>query len=432
LNFELSSVPSSCYLGIDFGTSGCRAIAIDGAGREIARRTAPLPPPRRDGERVEQDPALWWRALLRVLRDITEDLPCPPAALAIDGTSGTLVMTDARGEPLGPALMYNDARAQEEAQRIAALAPRESGAHGAGASLAKLLWRLGHNAADEARHALHQADWLAARLTGRPGLSDENNALKMGYDPVARAWPAWMARLGLPGGLLPEVIPPGRLFGHVTAERAAECGLPQGLPVLAGTTDSVAAFLATGAAQPGEAVTSLGSTLVLKIVSPVPVFAPEYGVYSHRILGRWLAGGASNSGGAVLLRFFTPEEMAALTPRLDPETATGLDYYPLPAPGERFPVADPMLAPRLEPRPEDDARFFQGLLEGMAGIEAQGYARLTALGAPEPVSIRSVGGGAVNPAWNRIREGLLPAPLVPAEHCEAAYGAALLARWGYG
>ncbi|HSP01116.1 MAG TPA: FGGY-family carbohydrate kinase [Thioalkalivibrio sp.] len=423
---------SPIFLGIDMGTSGCRAIAIDDDGREIARRSVPLAAPGRDGPCVEQEPVLWWQALCQVTRQIMAALPAPPAALAMDGTSGTLLLTDHEGQPLGPALMYNDARATDAAARIATVAPRESGAHGASSGLAKLCWWLDHHAPASARHALHQADWMAGQLTGHFGLSDENNALKLGYDPVTRAWPAWLKQLNLPEGLLPEVRVPGDLLGHVHAEAAATTGLPEGLPIRAGTTDSVAAFLATGAAQPGEAVTSLGSTLVLKIISPEPVFAPQYGVYSHRLWDRWLAGGASNSGGAALLQFFTPERMEALTPGLAPDTPTGLDYYPLPGPGERFPVADPGLLPRVRPRPDDDARFFQGLLEGIAAIEAQGYARLHALGAPLPVSIRSVGGGASNPAWTRIRQDRLPAPLVQATHTEAAYGAALLARRGAG
>ncbi len=75
---------------------------------------------------------------------------------------------------------------------------------------------------------------------------------------------------------------------------------------------------------------------------------------------------------------------------------TGLDYYPLPQAGERFPIADPNFEPRLSPRPDDDRLFFQGLLEGIAQVEAQGYERLAELGATPLKSIRSVGGGAAN------------------------------------
>lgn len=71
------------------------------------------------------------------------------------------------------------------------------------------------------------------------------------------------------------------------------------------------------------------------------------------------AGGASNTGGAVLRRFFDDAALAALTPRLRPDAPTKLGYYPLLRPGERFPIADPALAPRLEPRPADDALFLQ-------------------------------------------------------------------------
>src|SRR6478672_3352777 len=138
--------------------------------------------------------------------------------------------------------------------------------------------------------------------------------------------------------------------------------------VVAGSTDGCAAFLATGADKPGHAVTSLGSTLVLKLASEHPVFAPEYGLYSHRIGDVWLAGGASNTGGAVLAHYFAPARIAELSANIDPATRTGLDYYPLVKPGERFPIADPTLAPRLEPRPLDDAEFLKAIFEGIAGI----------------------------------------------------------------
>ena len=395
----------------------------------MASLAHPLPAPAREGDRVQQDPALWWQTVQGLLDAFCDRIPATEVrALAVDGTSASLLLCDALGRPLGPALMYNDSRARAAAARIAALAPARSGAHGPASSLAKLLHLLGESPAGPARHALHQADWISGCLGGRWDVSDENNALKLGYDVERRAWPDWLANLDLPPGLLPAVVPPGTPTGTLRPDLARRWGVPADTRIVTGTTDSTAGFLATGAREPGTAVTSLGSTLVLKVLSTVPVYAPEYGVYSHRLGDLWLAGGASNSGGAVLLQFFTPEQLAEITPHLHPERPTGLDYYPLCAPGERFPVADPYLAPRIDPVPDDPVRLLQGLLEGMAEIEARGYRLLAELGAPYPTEVRSVGGGAANAAWTRMRADRLGVPVLRAAHQEAAYGAALLAR----
>jgi sugar (pentulose or hexulose) kinase len=417
----------SHYLGIDFGTSGCRSCVIDREGRVLAESRVALPSPHRDGDAVEQDPALWWQALLANLDRLAERHSLHAIqALCLDGTSATLLGTDLQGRPVTPALLYNDTRAREQAARSAALAPPDSPARGAGSSLAKLLWLLEQPAGRHVRHAAHQADWLLGQLCGRHGVSDENNALKLGYDAVARRWPDWLQALALPEGVLPQVVPAGQPIGTLAPAWARRWGLSTDTRVLGGTTDSTASFLATGAG-PGEAVTALGSTLVLKIRAPAPVFHAPLGVYSHRLGQDWLVGGASNSGGAVLARYFTPAQIDALTQCLLPEQPTGLGYYPLPAPGERFPVCDPAMPPRLTPRPADDARFFQGILEGIAAIEAAGYRTLVTLGAPAPRRILTTGGGAVNLAWNRIRERLCGVPVVPASHQQAAYGSALLA-----
>lgn len=419
---------ASAVIGIDFGTSGCRAMAIDTSGKPLGEAVLALPEPQRRDERHEQDPWLWAQALERVLDDLFSRVSADGiGALAIDGTSGTVLLADAEGSPLTPALMYNDNRAVGEAARIATLAPRHSAAHGTGSGLAKLLWLLAHHSPPPGARVHSQADWLSARLCGRFGLSDANNMLKLGYDPLAGGWPAWMEQLGLPAGLLPQVLSPGTPLGSIRPELAARWGLSLDTQICAGTTDSTAAFIASGASAPGEAVTSLGSTLVLKVIAEQPVFAPEYGIYSQPLGKRWLVGGGSNSGGAVLRHFFSDEEMASLSRRLQPETPTGLDYYPQLSPGERFPRNDPALAPRLEPRPADDARFFQGLLEGIARIEKEGYDKLAELGAPYPVSVRSNGGGAKNAAWTQLRGALLGVPMLPAREEQACYGSALLA-----
>jgi xylulokinase len=409
------------FLGLDIGTSGARAVVIDEDGQPRAMAKAAMA----EFGANPKAPPVWRAAAFHALDlALAQVDPARIVALAVDGTSGTLLALDSAGAPLGDALMYDDRAADADAlSRIAAAAPAASAAHGPSGGLGKAFDLL---ARAPARIA-HQADWIASLISGRL-VSDANNALKTGYDPVAGAWPGWIAGVGFPTRLLPDVAAPGAAVGPVTKDAARRFGFRSDALVVAGTTDGCASFLATGARADGEGVTALGSTLTIKQLSHQPIFAPQYGVYSHKILGLWLVGGASNSGGAALLTHFTAAEIEALTPRLTPESPTGLDYYPLPRPGERFPIADPAWPPRVNPRPDDPARFLQGLLEGIADIEALAYARLRALGAPRLNCVRSVGGGAHNPAWTQIRARRLGVPLLPAFQEEAAYGAALLAR----
>lgn len=424
--------PSPLFLGIDIGTSGCRAIVIDQQGDIHAQHGAALPDPLRADNRVTQDPQLWWEAVQEVIREISHKVPPRAiAAVAVDATSSTILLADIHGQPLMPALMYNDASAIAEAQKIKAVVPRESAAHGPSSGLAKLLALQESSLAGEARYVLHQADWIAGRLSGRFGISDANNCLKLGYDPVAQFWPGWLKRLGVKASLLPWVLQPGTPIGQITPMAASSLGLAETAWIIAGTTDSTAGVLATGASEVGDAVTSLGSTLVCKVVAAQPISAPEYGIYSQPFQGRWLVGGGSNAGGTTLRQLFTATQIERMTPLLKPNLPTGLDYYPLPAPGERFPIADPHLPPRLTPRPTDDVEFFQGILEGLAHIELTGYRLLQSLGAPYPTLIRSIGGGAKNSAWADIRHRSLQIPIVQASQQEAAYGSALLAQRGY-
>ena len=417
------------FVGIDIGTSGVRAVAIDALGQVAAEAKDAMPPPQRDGSRITQDPSIWRSTVASVLEALCAQLPRERiVSIAVDGTSGTLLLTDAAGTPLTAGWMYNDASCVDEATRIGSIAPAASAAHGASSPLARLLQL--QPQVRGARHVLHQADWIAGWLSGRFGIADENNVLKLGYDVVERCWPAWLDALAVDRSLLPTAVPPGTPIGRIEPAQAHRFGLNDDVAIVAGTTDGVAAFLATGAREVGDAVTSLGTTLVVKLLSDRPVFAPEYGIYSHRLGELWLPGGASNSGGAALLRFFTAEQMLALTPSLKPDQPTGLDYYPLPDRGERFPVNDPARRSCTDPRPADDGRFFQALLEGVAGVERLAFERIRALGAPAARRVYSVGGGARNLAWSRIRERVLGVPVLAPAQEEAAYGAALLARQG--
>ncbi|WP_095204033.1 FGGY-family carbohydrate kinase [Mesorhizobium carmichaelinearum] len=412
-------------IGIDIGTSGARAVAMRPdfsiAGQSAVRL-----------DRFGQDPrapSAWWQTVQAALTELLSGIDrAEVRAIAVDGTSGTLLPVDAAGRPLAEPLMYNDK--VDDGDILAAVAreaPEASAAHDATSGLAKAL-RFQHLPGTAAM--LHQADWIAGNLSGRFDVSDENNALKTGYDVEARRWPDWIAATGMRMDLLPDVVEPGDVTGILTAAAAELFGLPRDVAVVAGTTDGCASFLATGATAAGDGVTALGSSLTIKILSDRPISAPRFGIYSHRLGDAWLAGGASNSGGKVLAQHFSLARIIELSTAIDPTIETGLDYYPLGTAGERFPVADPALPPRLTPRPADDADYLKAMFEGMAAIEALGYHRLAELGAPVLTSVRSVGGGAANAAWTAIRRRKLGVDFLPTLSDEAAAGTARLALKG--
>ena len=415
------------YLGIDFGTSGARACVIAPSGEieDMARVEF--------GRLPDHEAAATWReALFTLIAQVPIGMRKRLAALAIDGTSASVLACDEALTPTFPPLMYNDARAVEEAATIRRTAGEKHPAAAATSGLAKVMWLKKHLGLQRARLYLNQADWLSALLSGNP-VSDYHNALKMGVDLETGQWPAWVEYLA-DVDYLPVPVKPGQAIDLVNRTRARELGINPDCLVRAGTTDSIAAFLAAGgdgqASQPGAAVTSLGSTLVLKLLSETRVDAGEYGIYSHWFGRLWLAGGASNAGGAVLRQHFSDDELIALSREIDPLRSTGLDYYPLPGKGERFPYNDPERPPRLTPRPENRAEFLHAILEGLAAIEALGYARLAELGATPLHAVVSAGGGARNATYTRIRERRLKVPVSQAREDEACYGSARLACHG--
>src|SRR5919202_1455556 len=190
-------------------TAEVRVTVSTGTGAIVARGRAPLPSPSRPRPGwSEQDARAWWPAVVSAL-----------------------------GEPIGPAVMYDDRRVP---------------------ATERWRWLLDQDGAREvAAHAWHAADLIVAGLTGDRPPTDWSHALKTGFDPEAGDWTAPPA----PTRLLPEVLPPTSPAGTVTAWAASRTGLPTGCQVRLGMTDACAAQVAAGADHPGRFVTILGTTL---------------------------------------------------------------------------------------------------------------------------------------------------------------------------
>jgi len=413
-------------LGLDLGTSGVRLALTEAFGDAPAvlrwERAVPY------AGRFE-DPEGWRQALATLVAALPPEDRQRVAAIAIAGTSGTLLLCRPDGSLVGAelstALPYHQACPGQQAA-VAALVNNQGPAASASGSLARaleLLERARAAGIDGPLWLRHQADWLMGWLLGTWRWGEEGNNLRLGWDLQRQRWSGSIASQSWASGL-PQVCPSGRVLGPLGAEAAALLHLSPSCRVVAGSTDANAAVLAADP-LPTDGITVLGTTLVLKQFVPEPLQGP--GISCHRVAGRWLVGGASNAGAGILRRFFNDAQIAALSRQIDPSQPTGLRLRPLLGTGERFPVDDPTLEAVLEPRPVGDARYLQALLEGLTAIELEGWQRLRELGAPAVQRVISLGGGAHNPQWRQLRQRALGVPVLNRPQLSAARGMARLA-----
>jgi D-ribulokinase len=401
------------FLGIDLGTSGLRAVALDEQGelRAAASHT---------WEKSQTDPQQWLATLKYVLQQVKGQLKQEQiVALSVCGTSGTILPVDAKGQPLDAAWLYDDPRGQAQAQQLGI-----SSSWG----LSRWLWWAQTASAYKESYLAHPNDFLLHQLGAEPHVTDHTSALKSGFNLDSYSWPTdWLASHQLTAEKFPKVVPPGTPLGYVSAHW--ELG---NVLLVAGLTDGCAGQLATGAIAPGQISTSLGTTLIFKAVSQEKIQTADGSVYSHLHPDRtsWLPGAASSCGGGALHHFFPQADLAALDQEAASLLPTGLLSYPLWQKGERYPVHDAQFAGFLPPREVEPLRLYAALLEGIGFVERLGIERLQQLGLTFDGPLHTTGGGARSPLWLAIRANILNRALVLAQYPQPAVGAAMVAAAG--
>jgi xylulokinase len=430
---------SAFVIGLDIGTGGARALAVDLKGQILAAANHPIPAPFMDkqgcSEQVAED---WWSGAEKALHGCLDLLHSQGIDLTgllgicVDATSGSVVFLDKGNQPLYPGLMHNDTRASQQANELNhTLADhcKEVGyAFGATFALPKILWLKEHHPEifGKTHRIAHQADFIIGRLTGEYGISDPSNSLKTGYNLVHSEWPEELAGLGVLDHL-PQVVPSGEIIATVRDDLARSLGISPATPVLAGVTDSTAAFLASGASLPGEFSVTLGTTMAFKGISENLVHDPGGVVYCHAHPGGgWLPGGASNVGGACLKTFFAGADLASLDQQAMSFFPTDRVCYPLVEHGERFPFRSEEAVGFFEIE-RDHPAFYLTLLVSVALVEKWCFERFEKLGIAVRGPIYATGSGARSDVWNQIRAHVLQIPLVRCRSTDSAFGVAVLA-----
>jgi len=456
LIFSLSNSSSSSKLGLgfDYGTSGVRCCLIDTSGGILFENNILWKSLTDDGSGSSS--IAWSKALRYLLNSIPSNYRSSIESICSSGTSSTVLIYDIKKKCVSRLpRMYdynilksiNDINKGEDIMKlIKSKCPENSVTNAPTSTLAKLLLWNKEEKLLKTEKLVHQADYIIHDLiTGNIDNngdinidniifnSDWHNALKLGYDVHKLEYPMWLKKLLQDEGIdlencFPKVSEPGKSVGYISPQLASSYNIPKSCQIIAGTTDSIAAFLASGVSNVGQGVTSLGSTVAIKLLSDKPVEDSNRGIYSHRLGNKWLVGGASNVGCAILRQEgFSDDELKQLSENIDPLKDSPLNYYPLKSIGERFPINDPNKKPVLEPKPESRKEYLHGILQGITKVELDGYKALAELGASSLIEVYTAGGGAKNKMWMKMRERYLGVPTKTSSNIDAAYGAALLA-----
>jgi xylulokinase len=432
-------------IGVDVGTTGARAVAVDERGGVVAVHTSdyPLLTPR--PQWAEQNPADWWRGTCEVLAAVSHAVTAARHEIVGIGLTGQMhgsVFLDSAGRVIRPALLWNDqrtgAQCEEIAQRVGPERIVEITGNPAltGFQAPKLLWLRDAEPSNYDRVAtiVLPKDYVRFQLSGELATDASDAAGTLFFDLRRRTWSSEILQaLDVPAAWLPPVVESPEPAGAVTANVATELGLPAGIPIAGGAGDNAAAAVGSAVTRGGFMSSSIGTSGVLFAHADKAAVDPSGRIhaFAHAVPGSYCLLAVTLSAGGSL-RWWRDQ--------------TGLEYADLVAEAEDVPAGSEGLVflpyltgertPHLDPRARGaylglNARHTRGhltraLMEGVLFSLRDGLEIMRGLG-ERPTQIRAIGGGASSRLWRQLQADVYATPVHRLAIDEgASYGAALL------
>ncbi|PSB35585.1 xylulokinase [Stenomitos frigidus] len=433
-------------LGIDLGTGSVKALllAIDGTVIAEASHAYTVRSPQPGWAEIH--PAEWWEAVAIVVRTVMQGQGDHVQAIGLSGQMHGVVLADAKGEPLRPAILWADTRSSQVLERYRTLAPNLlqllANPITTGMAGATLLWLQLHEPAvyTTARWALQPKDWLRFRLTGTVATEPSDASGTLLYDLLADEWAIEVLdALHLRADWLPTLVPSTSIAGALTVAAAKNLGLPPGLPVITGAADTAAAMLGSGLLSPGTMQLTVGSGAQIVTPRSQPIADPHRRthLYHAALPNQWYTLAAMQNAGLALdwvrnLFGFSWQQVYADAFSVAPG-CEGLTFLPY-LTGERTPHLDPIARGAWVGLGLHHGRshLMRSALEGVAFSLKQGLAAIAATGV-NATTLQLAGGGTLEPAWRQLLADVLQLPLYSVTVAAAsARGAALLAGIGSG
>ncbi|PQA72145.1 xylulokinase [Brucella oryzae] len=449
---------TSALLGIDIGTSGCKALLVSVEGDILASSTATYALSQPRAGWTEQDPALWIegarKAVASVIAQYREiELLC----VGLSGQMHGLTPLDQNRKILRPAILWNDQRNAAEVEEITAKAGGLDALIGqtgnrmlVGYTGGKIVWMKNHEPDLFAKlhHVLNPKDYLRLVLTGELA-TEVSDASGTGlFDVRQRKWASGLIEaLDINPSFLPNCHESHEISGRINASGAALFGLPAGVPVAGGGGDSVIQTIGSGVIEPGQLQTTIGTAGILATALDTPVTSADGRIqmFCNVAPAKWHAMGVSlNAGGAMgWFRSILAEtghgddltfDAVAKAAASSTPGARGLLFLPY-LNGERCPHPDPAARGGIIGL---TARHTLGdvsrsVMEGVVHAFYDMHALMKSMGIEGRV-IKASGGGARSPLWRQIQADMFGCDVVTTEGAAegGAFGAALVAGVGVG
>ncbi|HEO71712.1 MAG TPA: xylulokinase [Candidatus Hydrogenedentes bacterium] len=450
-------------IGVDVGTSGTKAVAVNEAGQIVGSSLAEYPLLSPKPSWAEQDPSEWTRATLEVLRQLANTPGFEAADVKGIGLTGQMhgsVFLDAENHVLRNAILWCDQRTANQCAAItekvgeARLIEMVCNPALTGFTAPKILWLRENEPRlyDRVVRVLLPKDYVRLALTGEFATDVADASGTLLFDVKKRTWHTeLLSILDIPTDFMPKAFEGPDVTGTLTAQAAQKTGLPKGIPVVAGGGDQAAGGVGCGIVRKGAISSTVGTSGVVFAFADEVRIDPEGRVHTfcHSVPGTWHVMGVMLSAGGSL-RWFRDalcqnecavatqtgvDPYAYITAEADaaPLGAEGLLFLPY-LTGERTPHKDPYAKGAfigLSLR-HTRAHMARAVLEGVAYGMRDSLEIVRAMGVPI-AEVRASGGGARSTVWRQIQADVNRAPLVTLNIDQGpAYGAALLAMVGTG
>ncbi len=454
-------------IGLDIGTSSSKGVAIDDRGRVVASASESYDFERPRAGWSEHDPAGWWVAARAVVARLVRDVgPLEIRGLGVSGQMHGSVFLDRESveragseevRAIRPALMWNDQRTGAQCERLAdrlggvgSVIRLVGNAPRTGFTLPKVMWLRDEEPDAFARLArvINPKDFVVLQMTGACSTDVGDASGVLAFDVASRSWSREVLdAVGLDPSLMPEVLESGAVAGRVTSWASEQTGVPEGVPVVAGSGDNQCGAIGAGIARVGLMLATLGTSGVIYAHADEPRLDLPLGrvhtmcsaTGDGHARGGWCNTGCTLSAAGALRWAHemigggaSMEELLEEASRVPPG-CEGLVFAPH-LTGERCPYPDPRASGAWVGLTLRHTRghLVRAVLEGVTFTMASILDIVRSL--PTEVSeIRLGGGGNRSALWRQMQADVYGQPVSVLNAEEGpAYGAALLAGVGVG